>query len=277
MHSAPEAFFLAAAGGARGQRLCLHHRPQGPSAHGVIVFIHPFAEEMNKSRRMAALQSRAFARAGYAVLQIDLLGCGDSSGDFADATWTDWLDDVLEAARWAQRRYAQPLWLWGLRAGCLLAAQAALRIDAPVHLLFWQPALTGRLTLRQFLRLKSAGDLLEGQAKGTMDRLQAQIAAGETVEVAGYRLAASLARGLESASLAPPPNPGRVVWLELSARENASLLPASAAMVEHWQQLGHPVAAQVVSGPAFWQTSEIEEAPALIDATLAALAERVDA
>ena len=65
-----------------------------------MVYIHPFAEEMNKARRMAALQSRALAAAGFDVLQIDLLGCGDSSGDFGDATWNDWVNDVVHGCRW---------------------------------------------------------------------------------------------------------------------------------------------------------------------------------
>jgi alpha/beta superfamily hydrolase len=42
------------------------------------------AEELNKSRHVAAAQARAFAAAGYSVLQIDLYGCGDSSGDFGE-------------------------------------------------------------------------------------------------------------------------------------------------------------------------------------------------
>ena len=60
-----------------------------------------------------------------AVLLSDLAGCGDSSGDFADASWDLWLEDINQAARWMTARYASaPLWIWGLRSGCLLAAQA---------------------------------------------------------------------------------------------------------------------------------------------------------
>ncbi len=44
------------------------------SGKPLVVHVHAFAEEMNKSRRMAAMQSRALAAAGFAVLQIDLLG-----------------------------------------------------------------------------------------------------------------------------------------------------------------------------------------------------------
>lgn len=277
MRDALEVFFISAGGGARGQRLCLHHRPHGPRVRGALVYVHPFAEEMNKSRRMAALQSRALAQAGYAVLQVDLLGCGDSSGDFGDATWVDWIADVVEAAQWMRQRYSEQLWLWGLRAGCLLATEAAKHVDAPCNFLFWQPATAGKVLLQQFLRLKLASEMLDKQAKGTMDNLRAQLAAGETVEIAGYWLAPALASGLESATLAPPLAASQLIWLEVSTRENASLLPASATTVQRWQQADHPVSAQVVAGPGFWQTTEIEEAPALIAATLAGLTETVTA
>ena len=104
-----------------------------------MIYLHPFAEEMNKSRRMAALQSRALAAAGYDVLQIDLLGCGDSSGDFSDATWQGWKDDVVLAYNWLRTQSNAPLTLWGLRAGCLLAANAAGDLPESRNFIFWQP------------------------------------------------------------------------------------------------------------------------------------------
>ena len=46
---------------------------------------------------MAAQQARAFAALGYAVLQIDLFGCGDSCGAFAAGRWAQWQQDLAEA------------------------------------------------------------------------------------------------------------------------------------------------------------------------------------
>jgi exosortase A-associated hydrolase 2 len=275
--AATDVFFLAAGDGTRGQRLCLHHRAQGPATRGAVVYVHPFAEEMNKSRRMAALQSRAFALAGFSVLQIDLYGCGDSSGDFGDATWECWIEDVLEAASWMAQRHDGPLTLWGLRAGCLLATAAANRIEAPVNLLLWQPVVAGKTLLQQFLRLAMAGDMLGGQTKGATERLKGRFAAGDSIEVAGYRLSPALAGALEGAALALPDATGRVMWLEVSSRDGAGLLPASESRLDRWRKEGRHVAAQVGIGPAFWQTTEIEDAPALIDMTLAAMTERLAA
>ncbi|HET9977949.1 MAG TPA: hydrolase 2, exosortase A system-associated [Burkholderiaceae bacterium] len=279
MGVAPQAFFMPASARGTGHRLCLYHAPQGPVCHAALVYVHPFAEEMNKSRRMAALQSRVFARAGFAVLQIDLLGCGDSSGDFEDATWQDWIDDVGSAVSWIRERHPVPLALWGLRAGCLLAAAAAQRVTVPCDLLLWQPAPSGKALLRQFLRLQVAGERLDGDGDGATDvqTLRERIAAGAGVEIAGYRPSAALAAGLDDAVLVPPRTGSRIAWLEVSARAQAELLPASGALVQRWEQAGYPVAAQVVQGPPFWQTVEIEEAPALLDATLSAMIDMLPA
>jgi exosortase A-associated hydrolase 2 len=206
---------------------------------------------------------------------VDLLGCGDSSGDFGDATWDDWVIDIVEAAAWLRLRYEAPLWLWGLRAGCLLAVAAAARIQNPCHFLFWQPATAGKLVLQQFLRVKAAAHLADGGGRAILSELNAQLAAGNAVQVAGYCLAAPLASGLDAAMLAPtallpgagasePQASRRVVWLEVSTQADANLSPAAAAALARWVGAGFAVQSSVVQGPMFWQTTEIEDAPALL-------------
>lgn len=270
MAGTPQPLFIRAPDG--GMRFAMHHAPAG-SPRALVVYLHPFAEEMNKSRRMAALQSRALAGAGFAVLQIDLQGCGDSSGELVQASWQGWLADAALAVAWLRRQHGAglPVWLWGLRAGCLLAAEAAAQIEGPCHFLFWQPPAAGKPLLQQFLRLKMAADLHSGKGAAVTDGLRAQLAAGQAVEVAGYLLPPAVAAGLEQAQLRPPATPAQCVWLETSLREPAALLPASQAPLATWRQAGHDVRASAVQGPAFWQTQEIEDAPALISATLEAL------
>lgn len=264
-----EAFFLPEAD---GLRFCLLYRPsQSAPVRGAVVYVHPFAEEMNKARRMASLHARAMAAAGYWVLQIDLHGCGDSSGDFGDASWSGWIADVVSACTWLRAQTDAELWLWGLRTGCLLVADAAKQLDHANRLLLWQPVLSGKQYLQQFLRMKVAGEMLAGESKGLMDRLREDLAQGRSVEVGGYALSPGFARGLELAELSLPDAATQVEWIEVSGKVDGNLSPAAAMRMEKWNAQGHAVRGSVVCGPSFWQTTEIEECPALIDASLAAM------
>ena len=53
-HPPAQAFFLEAK---PGRRFCLYHPPQGED-RGAVLHVPAHAEEMNKSRRMVALQAR---------------------------------------------------------------------------------------------------------------------------------------------------------------------------------------------------------------------------
>lgn len=248
-------------------------QPQG-QARGAVLHVPAFAEELNKSRRMVALAARALSDAGYAVLQIDLHGCGDSSGELSDTSWEQWLADVGAAAAWLRERHAGEFWFWGMRAGCLLAAQAAASGPGPRRLLLWQPQPSGKQALQQFLRLKMANQMHQGATKGVTESLRRELESGGCVDVAGYRLGSALTRGLEAATLDAPASStdeDRLVWLEVSTREPAVLLPASAAPLAQWRATGQAVSAAAVPGPSFWQTIDIEEAPALIELTVSSV------
>jgi exosortase A-associated hydrolase 2 len=268
----PGVFFLGAAVGE--QRLCVHHAPATTQALGCVVFVHPWAEEMNKARRMCAKQSRALAGIGFAVLQIDLRGCGDSSGDFGDTRWAHWVDDVVMACNWMRATYDVPLWLWGLRSGCLVATQAAARVADASRFLFWQPPTNGKPLLQQFLRLKLAGGLMDGTGKAAMAELKQRLGAYQSVDVAGYRLSSDLAHGLEQAQLALPDRPCTVFAFEMTSQLDGDITPALASSIQRWASAGHAVATRLVMGPAFWQTVEIEDAPQLIVETCALLQTR---
>jgi exosortase A-associated hydrolase 2 len=264
-------FFLAADA---GERFCLYHQPAPEAApRGAILYVHPFAEEMNKSRRMAALQSRAYARAGFGVLQVDLYGCGDSSGDFADARWDIWLSDLALGWQWLAQRSAGPFYLWGLRLGALLALDFAARAK-PDALILWQPAISGRAHLHQFARAQSAARLFGAPQQGT--------------EIAGYMVAPELSAAINQADAAALAPTCPVQWLELNAAQPqvdilatsyaaagngqaspAALQPASALLIERWREAGTMIEAWPLNGTPFWSSAEISESPELLTATLA--------
>jgi exosortase A-associated hydrolase 2 len=273
-----EAFFLPAPD---GERYCLYHAPAADVApRGALVHVHAFGDEMNKCRRMAALQARAFAAAGYAVLQIDLHGCGDSSGDFGAARWDTWHADLALACDWLAQRQPAPVGLWGTRLGALLALDFASRATHPVaRVLLWQPVLNGALYMTQFLRIRMAGDMLvEGDAasgapvaakSNTTQTMRASLAAGEALEVGGYLLAPELAAAIDGVSLAALGAPGmQVHWFEVMSEAGRALLPAASTAAATLRGRGVDLQVHAVEGPPFWASQEIVEAPQLLAATL---------
>jgi exosortase A-associated hydrolase 2 len=251
--------FIASRG---GHRFRLVSEPADGQACGTVVFVHAFAEEMNKSRRMAARAARRLASAGWRVVQRDLAGCGDSSGDFGDATWEHWLADVREEVIAAQSH--PPVWLWGVRAGALLAC-AALWPDARCKLLLWQPVVSGAQHLQQFLRLHAGARVAGTQSRSDAPSPQQLLRAGQAVEVGGYRLTPALADGLAQASLDVPAGfDGRVVWIEVSASEPLQMSLAAQRGVDALAGRGVAIDATVIAGPPFWQTQEIEDCEALL-------------
>lgn len=263
----PDAFFLPVE---PGQRFCLLHLPAGRPRRAV-VYVHPFAEEMNKARRMAALQARRLAGEGCAVLQIDLHGCGDSSGEFAEARWQTWRRDIEAAVGFMAGRFAAPVSLWGLRLGAALAVEVAdARVD---HLLLWQPVTSGAQFLSQFLRLRLASEMLaSGAASSAVRELTQALAAGRSLEIAGYELHPQLAAALERIKLeALAPAAARVDWLEVVAERSMALRPGSARSVDAWRSRGVAVRTAQAVGEPFWATVEIAECEELLALTSEAM------
>jgi len=257
-----------------GDRLCVLHPAAQPTVRrGGVLFVHSFAEEMNKSRRMVALQASALAEAGWDVLLMDLFGCGDSSGDHGDATWDGWHADIETGQRWLASRSNGPVWLWGLRVGALLAVSAASRSSQTSSLLLWQPVVSGHRFVQQFLRSRAISDMLgDGDSpRASTSELLAELAAGRRVEVAGYTLGPDLVIPLDRATMPALPPGSRIRWLDVSNPDRLEHNPASLAVLHGWQAEGVDVAAEVVSGPPFWQTQEISECASLISASLSLL------
>jgi exosortase A-associated hydrolase 2 len=261
-----------------GERFCLYHAPApGMECRGAFVYVHPFAEEMNKSRRMAALQARRFANAGFGVLQIDLFGCGDSSGDFGDARWDIWKADLTVARKWVEDNVGVPVSIWGLRLGALLALDFAVGSNQTLEsLLLWQPVLNGESFLTQFLRMRLANAMLTrgDEKRSDTQEMRKVLAAGGSLEVAGYELAPELAASIDSM------NAGRLAvrntplhWFELVSEPGRPLSPAAARVVSDWEQQGVDLHVHLVSAPPFWASQEISECPSLLTATTSLLDE----
>ncbi len=249
----------------------LHGASGGGAPTHTVVWFSPFAEEMNRSRRMATLLGERLAANGIALLVFDYSGTGDSGGEFADARWEDWIADGNAACRWARDRLGGRITAVGLRLGVHIAMQCAERDPGLIErLVFWQPVATGKTFLTQFLRQRTVAALSAGREGESTEQLFRMLEAGETVEVAGYELTGGMADKIGALRLGdtPPPKPP-VHWMELSS--TGALSPATSNIVDRWQETGARIHTTALEGPAFWSIQETTTAPALIETTAAAL------
>ena len=257
-----------------GERFCLFYSPRsGAERRGAFIYIHPFGDEMNKSRRMAAVQARAFAAMGFSVLQIDLFGCGDSSGEFRDARWDIWMRDLSVAKKWIENRTSSPASLWGLRLGALLALDFAKSSgDSFDQIILWQPVINGELFLNQFLRLQMAKEMFaDAGTEKTLGKnmMRNCLANGETLEIAGYELTPGLAAAIDNLKAAELiVTKGIIHWFEIIAEANRSMGPAGVNVISEWRRKGIDPHVYLVPCLPFWATQEISECPELVSATL---------
>jgi len=156
-----------------------------------------------------------------------------------------------------------------MRGGALLGAAALPRIGPVPQFLLWQPVLSGKVQLQQFLRFKVAADAIGSSGSATNTRaLFERLSQGESIEVAGYDLRPALALPMHDARLDPGQLADRVVWLEVSTWDPPVLTRASLLEIEALSQRGLRLEAEAVAGPSFWLTQEIEECQTLIAATV---------
>ncbi len=263
----PHAFVLP---GSRGGLCALYFAPQRDvPAKGDVLVVPPFAEEMNRCRAMVSLQARTWAEAGVGTLVLDPYGTGDSAGDFVDATWSQWHDDLRRGIAWLERHGQGCQALLGIRLGAIMAAELAREATCVRHLLLWQPVLSGKTFYTQFLRIRIAAELNLPERVKSTNELRQMGASGQAVEVSGYEVGPALGAELDGLSFDAKACAPRtaISWFEVNAEAEATLAPASQQAIDGLRDAGMTVHSCTVVGPAFWHVHERELAPALIAAT----------
>lgn len=265
----PDATFVAST---RGRILLSIHRPA--SARACVLLAPPFAEEMNKSRRMFALLGEQLARQGLAAVLPDLFGTGDSEGEFADASWDCWRQDLARAATWAESELAPVTALVALRLGAELAADTTESglLPGVQRVVLWQPVFDRARHLTQFLRLRTAAALTQEDRKDS-DGLKQQLQQGRAVEVAGYELPPALASSMlaSTARGALPSGWTHVHWIEIQRDPRAALPLPSRKLVDGARAAGAEVASWVTTGEPFWASTEIVTNAAILTRSVEAL------
>jgi pimeloyl-ACP methyl ester carboxylesterase len=120
-----------------------------------VLLCPPAVQEYNRThwafRKLASL----LAREGFHVLRFDYFGSGDSAGEPEQAGVERWCADIREAACELQdlaetRRVS----VVGFRLGAALAALATREVPAVRDLVLWEPAVSGRLHVRELREIQ---------------------------------------------------------------------------------------------------------------------------
>lgn len=240
-----------------------------------VLFLPSIFEEMNLSRAVVAKQAQMLSHSGWTVYCLDYYGTGDSQGEIEHVHPHMWLDDIYDAARWIASRGAQDLRIWAMRLGGLLALQSIEQLNEILPLqgiVLWKPVPKGKQFMTQFLRLKQANSMMQGEQKVNW---REHILAGQPTEVAGYEVNAALLGGLDEMVFPDSvqhhlPQSCTIHWLELASK---SVTPAITKAISQWP--AERIYVSAFDGSAFWQIPEIFEQNFLHQPTRNALQGRV--
>jgi exosortase A-associated hydrolase 2 len=251
---APISFFLPSSA---GDLFAMYYPPSGTGADaGDILYVHPFAAEMFASRNVIAAVARELSAAGLGVLTVDLYGCGDSSGDFRDARWEIWRDDLAAAVGWLQAQGRDRLSLWGLRLGALLAMDFAVRSrETYERIVLWQPAVTGHNMLTQFFRMNlDEADTRFLTRQLTDSEARKLLPDGQNIDIAGWEIPSELIRAIDKLKIAPLGNAvsAPIHWMEIREQTENAFHPDSLRVIEEWKQHGIFLTTHKSAGLPFW-------------------------
>lgn len=127
-----------------------HLPPPGATRQSAIVLCPPLEQEYNRCHRAYRQLAVRLSRAGFPVLRFDYSGTGDSAGDDAVHSLSDWQANTAAAIDEAKRRSGlNTVYLVGLRLGAALAALAALGRSDITGLVLWEPVVSGAAYLEE--------------------------------------------------------------------------------------------------------------------------------
>lgn len=173
-----------------------------PISPAAVVFVHPFMEERQDAHPFLRSLAAQVANRGLWAMRFDLHGCGDSEGEWEEATVASWLDDVRAACAHVRAQSGvERVVLCGLRFGATLAAMAG-AVEGPAPLALIQPVVKGGTYAMDVLRAYLAAEMVLTKKAGvTREALIERLRAGETVNVFGYHLTAAQFDGLRALDL----------------------------------------------------------------------------
>jgi exosortase A-associated hydrolase 2 len=256
--------------GVNGSVFLAGRRPSHDTVNDrAVLILPPFAEEMNKARRMLALQSQFGAQHGISFFLPDVVGTGDSEGDFEACRWGHWEQDVLVIVQWIRAQGFTSVDLLALRSGIFLARRL---LEEPIvkigRVVLWNPVLSGKKMMGQLRRTRRFQSR-EAHSGASAIEAESYTVSTPIVELAGYRIHSELIAEIETLLLERLtwPRGTNVHWLDVSLLDDDTVPSRTEAVLEKWRQSGVDAHYLRLIGRPFWLGPEIEIVPELLKVT----------
>jgi len=236
------------------------HLPVAEAEGAGMVVCHAFGDERKCSALAMTRLARRFAAGGRAALRFDYGGCGDSPGQFADATVATRLADIRAAVQFLQSETGvSEVCLLGLRFGATLAARAAEDLPACASLVLIEPVPDGAQYIdAQIKRKRVRGMITRGQGGADAGEARAGL-----VDLDGYALRQETLDQMRTARIRAGEVGfgGRVLLVQASFNEK--LRAETEGVRRAYEQGGAQVDVRALVLPPFWSRIDIVPTDAL--------------
>ena len=239
-----------------------------------VILVPPFAEELSRSKRMYVLCARLLANSGFHVICFDYSGTGDSSGEWGEFKYVDWVNDIKTVYQYA-KNYAEQVNFIALRFGALILADTIIQERLTINkCIFWDPIEKGELLTRQLVRMKIAATMADAAKKITRQEVTQSMQDEGFLESGGYHITNTMFDEIDRKKMAsfmvPLLNQASVHWMALGRYKedtdnwlansftNNELLEASVENV---------LTMHAVNDVKFWMQQEVTLAPKLLQHT----------
>ncbi len=160
-----------------------------------VILCFPFADERKQSVRAYMQVARVLGQRGLASMLFDYSGCGNSEGEFQNATFDVWARDTLCAYDYAKSLRYSKIMALGVRLGANIVLEAQATRPVFEYILMWNLIADTWRYLQAEKRRTRLLSMLSAKRRGPSC---AQDPDGEIVDLSGYHCGLGLLKSFKS-------------------------------------------------------------------------------
>tara|TARA_R110002049_G_scaffold147342_1_gene310155 strand:+ start:124754 stop:125497 length:744 start_codon:yes stop_codon:yes gene_type:complete len=236
-----------------------------------VILVPPFAEEMNRSKKMYVLCARLLANAGIHSLCFDFAGTGDSYGEWGDFDYSDWKQNLIDVYQFA-KKFASNISLITMRDGGLISLNLVKQNDINIDkCVLWDPIDSGEVLIRQLIRMKIANAMAGDLKKITTREVLDEIDKSGFLEVGGYHVSSDLIAAIKAEKIAEGIESvlgsTELHWMTTGKSNGNNALPICLSRLNLADNALEQLKVHSVNDVRFWMQQEVTISPFLLRQT----------